>query len=151
MFELLQNLKESDKPAQLRITCHSPPSSFFTTTAHLAATTNFQASYISWHSVQGHVAAECHLLPTPTPARKERSCHQAHATRRRATLGYTHCLHESGWRTHLHPPTKLRLHSPTLDSLGSPSSIRPPHQGLEIHHHLSLLPQLCARRGAHTS
>ena len=46
--------------------------------------------------------------------------------------------------THFRLPTKLRHHSPTLGSLGSPFSIHPPNQGRDIHHRLFLLPQLRA-------
>ena len=43
-------------------------------------------------------------------------------------------------------PTTIRLHSPTLDSSGSPFSVRHPNKGRGIHHRLFLLPQLRARR-----
>ena len=80
--------------------------------------------------VQGHVTAQCHLCQLPILQEKRDLVTGAHAVRQRAT--------------------KLRLHSPTLDSLGDPSSTRHPNRGLEIHPSLFLLPQLCARRGAHT-
>ena len=96
-------------------------------TAGLSAAPDYQASCISGHSMS---RAMWQLKATfaSSPARKER--HQAHTTRR-ATHRCTHCPLESHWRTQFRLPTKLRLHSPTLDSLSSPFPIPLPNCGLK--------------------
>ena len=64
-------------------------------------------------------------LPTPNAAEKERSCHQDTWQRIIAHVAFT----RGGSKTYLNHPTKFRLHSPTLDSLGSPFSILAPSSG----------------------
>ena len=66
--------------------------------------------------------------PNPNPARQVRD----HVTRPMQPddvqrICCTCCLPEMRWKTHFRLPTKLRLHSPTLDSSGSPFSILPPN------------------------
>ena len=61
-------------------------------------------------------------LPTPNPARKERSCHRTGATRRRATHYYTRCLLESHQKRHFCLPSKHSRRGDSSQSSGSRSS-----------------------------
>ena len=82
------------------------------------------------------------LLQAPNPSRRERPCHQARTTRRRAALRCTHCLLESHLKTRFRLQTKLRPHFPILESLDNTISIRFPDQEHDIHFlRLILLPR----------
>ena len=100
--------------------------------------------------VQGHVTTQCHLCQLPILQEKRdlvtRHTQPDDVQRIVAHIAFSGATgRREPQRTHFRLPTKLRLHSPTLDSLGSTFSIRLPNQGRDIHR-LFLLPQLRARR-----
>ena len=109
---------------------------------------HYQTSCISWHNMSRatwqlnstSASSQCCkkreiLSPSPDdPMTGSASLH---------TLSSPETLEE----THFRLLTKLRPHSPTLDSLGSPLSIRLPDQEHDLHLlRLPLVPRICARR-----
>ena len=95
---------------------------------------------------QGHVATQSHLCQLPILQEKRdlatRPIQPDDVQRIVAHIAFSRATGR-----HFRLPTKLRLRSPTLDSLGSPFSLRSQDQEHDIHLlRLFLLPPSCARQ-----
>ena len=88
--------------------------------------------------IQGHVATQSHLCQLPLQEERDFATRPIQPDDVQRIFVHSVFPRATG-RTHFRLPTKLRLHSPTLDSLGSPFSIRSPGQEHDIHL-LRLLP-----------
>ena len=141
----------SPHPSPLSQPVHGERKAFLAVTTGLLAAVQLPGPvhFLAQH-VHGHVTTQCHLCQLPILQEKRDLATRPIQPDDVQRL-VTYVAFSSHWKTLFRPPTKLRHHSPILDSLGSPFSIPPPDLENDIHHRHFLLQQLRARQRAHAS